>query len=225
MLRFVAMEILDKITIGTTVVAAGLHEGKHEMDEKLLHPDEIAIIRELSPRKRSEWLASRDLLFQIAALPERAKCLYDDFGKPYLEGIDKHISVSHSELWCAAMISDQPCGVDIQVYSETVRRIADRFLTPEDLVRIAHAENPLQQLHLLWGAKECIYKAYGRRKLGFREHIFITSINQETGQGSGEIKYEGIHLSYDIYFKMLPAVAWVFCVERDSPLHADSSRL
>ena len=96
MLSFVAMEILDKITIGTTVVAAGLHEGRHEMDQNLLSPDEIAIIRELSPRKRSEWLASRDLLFQIAALPERAKCLYDDFGKPYLEGIDKHISVSHS---------------------------------------------------------------------------------------------------------------------------------
>ena len=219
MLSFVAMEILDKITIGTTVVAAGLHEGRHEMDQNLLSPDEIAIIRELSPRKRSEWLASRDLLFQIAALPERPKCLYDDFGKPYLEGIAKHISVSHSELWCAAMISDRPCGVDIQVYSETVRRIADRFLTPEDLVRIAEAENPLHQLHLLWGAKECIYKAYGRRKLGFRENIFITSVNQETGHGSGEIDYEGIHLSYDIYFKMLPAVAWVFCVERASPIH------
>lgn len=219
MLRFVSMEMLEKITIGTTIVAAGLHEGNHKMNETLLHPDEIAIIRELSPRKRSEWLASRDLLFQIASLPDRAKCLYDDFGKPYLEGINKHISVSHSELWCAAMISDQPCGVDIQVYSETVRRIADRFLTPDDLVRIEQADKPLQLLHLLWGAKECIYKAYGRRKLGFREHIFITSINQVTGHGSGEIKYEGIHLSYDIYFKMLPAVAWVFCVERVSPLH------
>ncbi len=219
MLRFVGMEILEKITIGTTVVAAGLHEGKHEMDENLLHQDELAIIRELSPRKRSEWLASRDLLYQLAALPKRAKCLYDDFGKPYLVGINKHISVSHSELWCAAMISDQPCGVDIQVYSETVRRIADRFLTPDDLVQIEQAENPLQQLHLLWGAKECIYKAYGRRKLGFREHIFISSINHETGHGSGEINYENIHLSYDIYFKILPAVAWVFCVERFNPPH------
>jgi 4'-phosphopantetheinyl transferase len=219
MLRFVTMEMLEKITIGTTIVAAGLHEGKYEMDEDLLHPDEITIVKELSPRKRSEWLASRDLLFQIASLPVRPKCLYDDFGKPYLEGIPKHISVSHSELWCAAMISDQPCGVDIQVYSETVRRIADRFLTPDDLLSIGLAENPLQQLHLLWGAKECIYKAYGRRKLGFREHIFITSINHETGLGSGEINFEGIHLYYDIYFKMLPEVAWVFCIERVSPLH------
>lgn len=219
MLRFVAMEMLEKITVGTTIVAAGLHEGKHGMDENILHPDEIAIIKTLSPRKQSEWLASRDLLYQIATFTERPKCLYDDFGKPYLEGIDKHISVSHSDLWCAAMISDQPCGVDIQVYSETVRRIADRFLTPDDLVIIGKADYPLQQLHLLWGAKECIYKAYGRRKLGFREHIFITSINHETGHGSGEINYEGIHLSYDIYFKMLPAVAWVFCIERFSPKH------
>jgi phosphopantetheinyl transferase len=150
----------------------------------------------------------------IAGLPERVQCLYDDFGKPFLKDIDKHVSVSHSELWCAAMVSDTPCGVDIQVYSETVQRIADRFLTPEDLVIIQKFRNTLPYYHLFWGAKECIYKAYGKRKLGFREHIFITSINPEQGVGLGEIRYVDIHLSYDIYFRMLPEVAWVFCVQR-----------
>jgi len=217
MISFVGMEILDKITIGTTKVAVGHHEGKHEMDESFLYQDEIAIIEQLSPRKRSEWLASRELLYQIAGLPDRVRCLYDDFGKPYLDGSQKHISVSHSELWCAAMISDLSCGVDIQIYSDTVRRIANRFLTPDDLLDIEKAENTIEYLHLLWGAKECLYKAYGKKKLGFREHIFISSLNTETGQGFGEILYEGIHLSYDIYFRLLPEVAWVFCIERRTP--------
>ncbi len=75
------MEIFEKITIGTTIAAAGHHQEKNEIDEAHLHHDEIAIIRELSPRKRSEWLASRELLFRIAGLPKRAQCLYDDFGK------------------------------------------------------------------------------------------------------------------------------------------------
>lgn len=217
MLRFADMDVLDKVTLGTTIAAVGHHPGVHEMDERLLHEDEIAIIRQLSPRKRSEWLASRELLYRISGLPERVRCLYDDFGKPYLEGVNKHISVSHSELWCAAMISDHPCGVDVQVYSDTVRRIADRFLTPGDLQMAEQTDNPLHHLHLLWGAKECMYKAYGKKKLGFREHIFITSLDSAEGTGLGEISYEDIHLLYDIHYKMLPEVAWVYCVERPAP--------
>lgn len=218
MISFVEMDILDKITIGSTIVAIGHHTGTHEMDDRDLHDEEIAIIRDLSPRKRSEWMASRELLYTIAGLPERVQCLYDDFGKPYLKGIDKHISVSHSELWCAAMISDRPCGVDVQVYSDTARRIGDRFLTPSDLELVLQTSNPLHYYHLFWGAKECIYKAYGKRKLGFREHIFISEINRERSTALGEIRYEGIHLYYDIYFKFLPEVAWVFCIEHD-PAH------
>ena len=213
MLRFVEMEILENITIGTTKVALGHHPGMYDMDEKDLHVDELEIIKELSPRKRSEWMASRELLYKIAGFPNRVQCLYDDFGKPYLKGVDKHISVSHSELWCAAMISDTPCGIDVQTYSDTARRIADRFLSPDDSNIVHHSNNPLLYYHLYWGAKECMYKAYGKRKLGFREHIFITSINEENGTGLGEIRYEGIHLQYDIYFKFLPEVAWVYCIE------------
>jgi phosphopantetheinyl transferase len=214
------MDIQEKITIGSTIVGVGHHEGKHEMDESLLYPDELVIVRELSPRKRSEWLASRELLYQIAGLPERPQCLYDDFGKPYLLNIPKHISVSHSQLWCAAMISDQPCGVDIQAYSTTVQRIAGRFLVPEDLMQVKKSDNPLVLLHLLWGAKECLYKAYGKRRLGFREHIFITSLDLSSGHGLGEIRYEGIHLQYDIYFSQLPEVVWVCCIQHDPHIPA-----
>lgn len=209
------MDILEKISIGTSTVALGHHSGIREIREGTLQPDEVTIVNKLSPRKRSEWLASRELLYQITDLSERVQCLYDDFGKPYLKGIDKHISISHSELWCAAMISDYACGVDIQVYSDTVLRIADRFLTPIDIASAQKANNSLQYTHVLWGAKECIYKAYGKKKLGFREHIFIHSLHEDEGYGLGAINYEGIRLTYDIYFKILPEVVWVYCIERD----------
>ncbi len=121
------------------------------------------------------------------------------------------------------MISERPCGVDVQVYSDTARRIGDRFLTPSDLDIVLRSSNPLHYYHLFWGAKECIYKAYGKRKLGFREHIFISEIDPRQGTALGEIKYEGIHLYYDIYFKLLPEVTWVFCVEHD-PAHSVAQR-
>jgi len=208
------LEIVHKIELGHSVVAVGHHTGRYEMQDSGIHKDDLELLIGLSPRKRSEWIASRELLYQIAGLPERVQCLYDDFGKPYLKGIDKHISVSHSELWCAAMVSDFSCGIDIQLYTHTVRRISSRFLTPADVANADKHSNPIACLHVLWGAKECLYKAYGKRKIGFREHIFIRNLDWENNKGSGEIIYEDIHLSYDIQFRLLPETAWVFCVER-----------
>ncbi len=214
MIRFVSMEILEKIKTALSVVALGQHAGKVDLDQRNFSEEDLKILTLLSPRKQSEWVASRDLLYSIAELPDRPQCLYDELGKPYLLGIKKHISISHSDRWCAAMVSDQPCGVDVQVYSDTVRRIADRFLTPSDLLFVENSGDTLIYLHLLWGAKECLYKAYGKRRLGFREHLFISEINIDKQEAIGEIIYEDIHLFYDIKFKMFPDVAWVYCTQR-----------
>ena len=215
MCSFAGMDVLHKILLHPGCVAVGHHRGTYELKEGLHSAEEMDFLCTLSPRKQSEWIASRELLYTIAGLPERIQCLYDDFGKPYLKDSDKHISISHSDLWCAAMISDVPCGVDIQVYNDTVRRIASRFLTAEDLSVIERSAHPLATLHVLWGAKECLYKAYGKRKLGFREHIFIHPLDIKTGKGWGEIVYEGLHLQYEIQFRLLPECAWVYCLQRD----------
>ena len=34
-------------------------------------------------------------------------------------------------------------------------------------------DKTLQALHIYWGAKEALYKAYGRKQLNYREHIRI----------------------------------------------------
>ena len=213
------MEVMHQIIMGNTRVAVGHHLGKHQYMDEHLTDEEKAIIDPLSPRKRTEWLASRELLFKISNLPQRVGCVYDEFGKPELKGSNQHISISHSELWCAAMISDRTCGVDIQIYSHTVERIAGRFLTEQDLANAKKAANPLHHLHLLWGVKECLYKAYGKRKLGFRENIIITHLDQQHQQGRGEINFEGLHLQYDFYYRILPEAAWVFCIESAATVH------
>ena len=217
------MDILYQINLENSIVAVGHHQGYDLDPTKMLFEKEMIILQQLSPRKRSEWLASRELLFTIASLPERVECLYDDFGKPYLKGIDKHISVSHSGLWCAAMVSDRSCGVDIQMYTDTVKRISNRFLSEDELNEIQKKRNKIHFLHVYWGAKECMYKAYGKRKLEFRSHIFLRSVDIESGMALGEIRYEGIHLSYDIHFRILPEAAWVFCLQRDSGLSFSQS--
>ncbi|MEP6795352.1 MAG: 4'-phosphopantetheinyl transferase superfamily protein [Saprospiraceae bacterium] len=215
------MEILHQIKLENTIVAVGRHQGMDIAPDKIMFDQEKSILNQLSPRKKSEWLASRELLFRIAKLPERVECLYDDFGKPYLKGINNHISVSHSEEWCSAMMSDKSCGVDIQVYSDTVQRISNRFLSEQELTEISKVKNKLHFLHLYWGAKECMYKAYGKRKLEFRSHIYVRSIHTEHCTAVGEIRYEDIHLLYDIHYRILPEAAWVFCLQRSAHDSAD----
>lgn len=222
MCSFATVDILHKINLRHGVVAAGHHRGVYELKEYPLSREELDVLNTLSPRKQSEWMASRELLFQIAGLPERTACLYDDFGKPYLRDSKRFISISHSELWCAAMISDVACGVDIQVYNDTVSRIAPRFLSAEEQEMAAGFRQPVSGLHVLWGAKECLYKAYGKRKLGFREHIFIRHLDFISGKGKGEIAYEGLHLPYEIEFRLLPECAWVFGLQR-ADMPADHS--
>ena len=217
-----SMDILHQITLENSTIAVGYHRGYDIDPNKMLFEKEMSILEQLSPRKRSEWLASRDLLFRIANLPNRVECLYDDFGKPYLKGIEKHISVSHSELWCAAMISDLSCGVDIQVYTDTVQRISNRFLSEEELNEIRKSKHKIHSLAIYWGAKECVYKAYGKRKLEFRSHIHIHPLNTEQCTTIGEIRFEDIHLIYDIHYRILPEAAWVFCLQR-TPLDPTSS--
>lgn len=210
------MEIMHQITLGPTTIAVGHHDGK---DMDVTHPpylSEPALLENLSPRKKSEWLGSRELLFRISKLAQRVDCLYDEYGKPFLEGINKPVSVSHSEKWAAAMIGDRPCGVDIQVYSDTVRRISSRFLSDEEIAPRAPVRDHLQYLHILWGAKECVYKAYGKKKLEFRSHIRVHSLDFNKLTAIGEIRFEDIHLWYDIHFRILPEAAWVFCMQRTS---------
>ncbi len=211
------MDVLHQIFLENTTVAVGHHQGFDLDPNHTLFEGEKEILSQLSPRKRSEWIASRELLYRIAGLPQRIECLYDDFGKPFLKGINKQISVSHSATWCTAMISDRPCGADIQIFSKTVERIAGKFLSEDENNQTQQLPNKLHHLHLLWGAKECMYKAYGKRKLEFKQHIFIKSIDVAANRGKGEIIFEDIHLLYEIHFRILPETAWVFCIECNVP--------
>lgn len=213
---------MHQIRVGDTNVAVGHHQGFDIDPNKMMFDKEKQILDNLSPRKRSEWLASRELLFRIADLPERVECLYDDFGKPYLAGIEKHISVSHSSSWATAMISPQSCGVDIQIYSKTVERISGKFLSVNEINQTDQLSNRLHHLHLLWGAKESMYKAYGKKRLEFRQHIFINSLDIVSCTGKGEIRYEDIHLPYEIHFRILPEAALVFCIQLTHPASHNS---
>jgi len=133
---------------------------------------EKALFDSLKGARRKEWLASRLLICQLAEIPNSSYILKDSFGKPFVKNSNSNVSISHTTGYVAAYISYLSIGIDIQTIVTKIHRIAHKFLSYEELHQIPE-KKMLHSLHLYWGAKEALYKAYGRKQLKYREHIKI----------------------------------------------------
>lgn len=91
-------------------------------------------------------------------------------GAPYLISPDHDysISISHSGSYVALAICEGQygIGVDLQIASDKLARIAPRFMSPMELTHYEHlvaSEELLKArewLYTVWGLKEAAYKAY-----------------------------------------------------------------
>ena len=122
------------------------------------------------PHKRLQHLAGRFLLqFLFADFPYHLIQIADT-RKPYLPGEEYHFSISHCGDYAAAIVSkDKRVGIDIEIPVEKIRRIQDKFLSPEEQSRLLNGD--LERLTALWSAKEAVFKWYGEGKIDFKAHM------------------------------------------------------
>lgn len=86
----------------------------------------------------------------------------DERGKPYFDGADVHISISHSHERCLAAISDSEVGADIEYKNgtdERLTRLAKRFFTEGEAAYVD--ECPRERFYEIWCAKESYIKYTG----------------------------------------------------------------
>jgi 4'-phosphopantetheinyl transferase len=123
-------------------------------------------------RRKKQWLGYRLLLQQLTER-DSVQVAYDENGKPFLPGSDIHLSVSHSGDYSVAIIDhNHPVGVDIEKIRDKIEKIKDRFLSAPELENIKN-DNRLEMLHVCWGAKESLYKAYGHPDVDFKADIYL----------------------------------------------------
>jgi len=116
--------------------------------------------------KLKQWLATRCLL---SSFFKDAEIVYDSFGKPSLDN-GWFISISHSNEYVTIIVNKKnDCGIDIEKVSSKVERIKHKFLSENDLKVVKTKE----ELTLYWGAKEALYKCYGKKEVLFIENLFI----------------------------------------------------
>jgi len=122
--------------------------------------------------RKKQWLGYR-ILLQHLLEGKRIKICYDQFGKPFIPGSECHLSVSHSVDYVAAIINRKGhIGIDIERIRERIERVKDRFLSEEELKNIG-AEQRLEKLHICWGAKESLYKWYGKPDVDFKADMML----------------------------------------------------
>jgi len=167
---------------------------------------EKANLEQIKGHRRLEWLAARYLLHLLSERHMRGEVLKDEFGKPFLSGADWDISLSHSNNMAGVAAFPKPVGIDVQKIVAKIERIAHKYLSDYEAANIRY-RNRLEYLHLYWGAKEAMYKAYGRKEIDFKRHMNIEpfTFNPRGGTMSGSLKKAGVFMKFEIQYELLGA--------------------
>ena len=154
------------------------------------------------------FLSIRHLLKEVGYTD--ADLIYDEFGKPHLKN-GTHISISHSFTFTAIIVSDKfHVGIDIEKQREKILKIAHKFTPFEEYKTIANVDALISKLTIVWGAKESLYKIYGKKKLLFLHHIYIEDFKFADEKTTGEIRYNGENTAYNISFLEFEGFTCVF---------------
>ncbi len=167
-----------------------------------LYPQERLQYQRLKGRRRKEWLAARYLLHLLSGRKIRGICLKDEYGKPYLENSLYHISISHSYHKAAVIASPYVVGIDIQYRVPKIVGIAHKFVNQQEK-EMSPYSSEIDFYHTIWGAKECLFKAYGRKEVNFKEHfhIFWDEKPEAKGTFKGYIHKGDYEAEFDISYQ------------------------
>ena len=126
--------------------------------------------------RKLHWLSARALLKEF--LPnENLKIVYDSNSKPFIDNSNYHISISHSHEKVAIIISNKSkVGIDIERMKHNIERLKEKFMSDEELKNINGVNNS-EKLYIYWGAKESLFKIYGKGNVIFAKNLFIESFD------------------------------------------------
>lgn len=136
---------------------------------------------------------------------------YNENGKPHLKD-GKNISITHSYTFSALIISDRKVGIDIEKNREKIKIIQHKFVNFERWF-INENDDYIQQLTVIWGGKESLYKIYPHGGLTFKNDIDIESFKMADKETTGHIKVAGWNKSYNIHFEQVEDFTLVYAID------------
>lgn len=124
-------------------------------------------------KRQKEYLCARLLIDIIAGEGQRVE--YLESGRPFLLDSNKEISISHTKNYVAVIADDDKrVAIDIEVFGKTVERVKHKYCNQQELDYLSDdADVRSVQLHLIWSAKETVFKLLDEKGVYFDEHMFV----------------------------------------------------
>ena len=164
-----------------------------------------------SPQKRLEWIAGRVLVKEVMEAMDLnfQGIVKDEFGKPFPEGYDYHLTLSHSFPFVAVLLDKhESVGIDLEQPKEKLLRIASRIHSADEL---NDAGSDIVKHCIYWCAKETLVKIYGKKDLIFQENMKILPFRRELkGNIIGKIIVKDVERVIPLYYQVYPEFVLVF---------------
>ena len=171
------MPIIDdlKISTNTRAVVWEINESINDLESRLvLSEDSLKLLNQKQSKiHKVQFLAVRHLIKYLSINPQNLK--YDSLGKPFFENNFK-ISISHSGLYAAVIVSDTAVGIDIETINDRILKIKSKYLETElNYPLELNTETSL----LYWNIKESVYKALDKTGIDFKENILVPPLDMK----------------------------------------------
>ncbi|HCS19266.1 MAG TPA: siderophore biosynthesis protein [Bacteroidetes bacterium] len=159
-----------------------------------------------------QWLASRILLqdlvrefgyagaFSLTKQPD---------GRPVLSVPGIHVSISHAGDYAAVAVGDSPIGIDVEKLGQRVQRIRQKFMNVGEIAQLQD-EADTDWMHVVWSAKEALFKFHPEGNIDFREHLHLKKMQE--GMLAAEIRKDGEQMKLQVPYEQFDSyiIAWAF---------------
>tara|TARA_B110000495_G_C22924298_1_gene540106 strand:+ start:175 stop:807 length:633 start_codon:yes stop_codon:yes gene_type:complete len=162
--------------------------------------------------KRCEILSVRHLIIALGYSDN--DLYYNKLGKPILKGI-QNISITHSKLFSAVIISDFKVSIDVENIRDKIINISEKFIDYE-YSYLADLNFEKERLTFIWSIKECIYKI-SEQKLPyiFKEKCIVLPFSKNDDSVVSWLNFKGLITCFNSYLYSFEGYNLVYLINEN----------
>ena len=123
---------------------------------------------------------------------------YDTNGKPHLKD-ELNISITHSFIFSAIILSDNKVGIDVEKKRDKILRIAHKFTSVKNFDK-SSLTTKIRKLTAILCAKESLYKGFNSAGLSFLNHIHVEDFGLDQKETTAIADFNNKTESYHVRF-------------------------
>ena len=160
-----------------------------------------------SETHKNQFLAVRYLLKYLSI--DLHNLNYNSLGNPFFENNYK-ISISHSGVYVAVIISDTDVGIDIETINDRVLKIKSKYLETELNYPL---ELNTQTSLIYWNIKESVFKAVDKPGIDFKKNILVPPLDMKKNVVRSWYVDDDKIYSFDTRFKISKKYTLAFVIK------------